>query len=201
MVVWCTTCRTNTGRPDLPRTDFGYAGRHAAGIDDTRDAANRANALSWNFSRDAAASRPSAAAGFDPHGARRAGACEPWLRPPDVSATRARQRRRSGLNSGLVVQRAHGLVDQRVQRDHALRPERRVDALLRHAPAALRLRPLRAPGVGGVHQAAARVRPGSSVDPAGRDQRLQVVQATASTRRCSHARRQARRRAGSAHAA
>ena len=48
MVVWHYMQHT-AGRPDLPRTDFGSLDVTLP-IDDTRDAANRAHALSWNFS-------------------------------------------------------------------------------------------------------------------------------------------------------
>ena len=48
MVVW-HYMQHSAGRPDLPRTDFGSLDVTLP-IDDTRDAANRAHALSWNFS-------------------------------------------------------------------------------------------------------------------------------------------------------
>ena len=48
MVVW-HYMQHKGGRPDLPRTDFGSLDVTLP-IDDTRDAANRAHALSWNFS-------------------------------------------------------------------------------------------------------------------------------------------------------
>src|SRR5579862_5082903 len=48
MVVW-HYMQHNAGRPDLPRTDFGSLDVTLP-IDDTREAANRAHALSWNFS-------------------------------------------------------------------------------------------------------------------------------------------------------
>ena len=47
-IVWHYTRRT-CGQPELPRTDFGSLDVTLP-IDDTRDAANRAHALSWNFS-------------------------------------------------------------------------------------------------------------------------------------------------------
>ena len=48
MVVW-HYMQHNTGRPDLPRTDFGSLDVTLP-LDDVRDAATRAQALSWNFS-------------------------------------------------------------------------------------------------------------------------------------------------------
>jgi hypothetical protein len=48
MVVW-HYMQHKSGTPDLPRTDFGSLDVTLP-IDDTRDAANRAHALSWNFS-------------------------------------------------------------------------------------------------------------------------------------------------------
>ena len=48
MVVW-HYMQHNAGRPDLPRTDFGSLDVTLP-IDDTRDAAGRANALTWKFS-------------------------------------------------------------------------------------------------------------------------------------------------------
>jgi hypothetical protein len=48
MVVW-HYLRNEAGRPDLPRSDFG-ALDVTLPIDDARDAAHRAHALSWNFS-------------------------------------------------------------------------------------------------------------------------------------------------------
>ena len=48
MVVW-HYMQHKSGTPDLPRTDFGWLDVTLP-IDDTRDAANRAHALSWNFS-------------------------------------------------------------------------------------------------------------------------------------------------------
>jgi hypothetical protein len=48
LVVW-HYMQNNTGGPELPRTDFGSLDVTLP-IDDTREAANRANALSWNFS-------------------------------------------------------------------------------------------------------------------------------------------------------
>ncbi len=48
MVVW-HYMTADGGRPDLPRTDFGSLDVTLP-IDDTRDAAKRAHALSWNFS-------------------------------------------------------------------------------------------------------------------------------------------------------
>ena len=47
-VVW-HYLQQKSGAPDLPRTDFGSLDVTLP-IDDTRDAANRAHALSWNFS-------------------------------------------------------------------------------------------------------------------------------------------------------
>jgi hypothetical protein len=48
MVVW-HYLQDSAGGPDLPRTDFGSLDVTLP-IDDSREAANRAHALSWNFS-------------------------------------------------------------------------------------------------------------------------------------------------------
>ena len=58
MVVW-HYMQHEGGRPDLPRTDFGSLDVTLP-IDDTRDAANRAHALSWNFSATRLQATPSA---------------------------------------------------------------------------------------------------------------------------------------------
>ena len=58
MVVW-HYMHHEAGRPDLPRTDFGSLDVTLP-IDDTREAANRAHALSWNFSATRLQATPSA---------------------------------------------------------------------------------------------------------------------------------------------